>query len=109
MKRKKKMDRRVIQNHSKAGEVETRFFITSPLGSVLVLLIIILVCVIICMWILCVRGIHEKYCKKRGNMRHVRSGENWYLETLSYKDIESGNPMTYHPYFLSVRHSLITL
>ena len=105
MNNSQKMDRHGPIDRTRSREVEPQFAMTF-MGSLLALLIIILVCVIIWMWIRCIRGVREEYFNKRENLQH-RSGQNDSFLERSSEDIESGNPMTYYPHFLTIRHSAL--
>ena len=100
------MDRHGPIDRTRSREVEPQFAMTF-MGSLLALLIIILVCVIIWMWIRCIRGVREEYFNKRENLQY-RSRQNASFSATSNEDIESGNPMTYYPHFLTIRHSALT-
>lgn len=100
------MDRHGPIDRTRSREVEPQFAMTF-MGSLLALLIIILVSVIIWMWIRCIRGVREEYFNKRENLQY-RSGQKGSFSATSNEDIESGNPMTYYPHFLTIRHSALT-
>ena len=91
-----------VKGQNKSHEVPPEFAMTF-MGSLLTFLIVMLVCVLLWMWIKCILGIRQQYCDSESKNQQARGQSKESLE-----DLESGNPMTYHPTFLTIRHSYLS-
>ena len=74
------------------------------LAWLLTLLILMLVCVTILMCTNCLLGINHAFYKPRMGEHY---GSQKSLSDTFIGTLESGNPMTYHPHCLSIRHSAL--
>ena len=92
-----------VKGHNKSREVPPEFAMTF-MGSLLTFLIVMLVCVLLWMWIKCILGIRQEHCDSESKNQHARSVQT----KESLEDLESGNPMTYHPTFMTIRHSYLS-
>ena len=94
-----------INKGNSIRDVDPQFAMTF-MGSLLTFLILMLVIVAIWMLIRCIRGIRQECVQPRD----LQQGncQNPSIET-SIEDLESGNPMTYHPHVLTIRHSVVNL
>ena len=81
-------------------------FTLSVMGSILAFLIAVLMCVASWMCIKSIIGIYQECCQLQTSEEN--HGKEFYSESTE-DDIKSGNPMTYHPYFTTVRHSILGL
>ena len=90
------------KGENKSREVPPEFAMTF-MGSLLTFLIVMLLCVLVWMWIKCLLGVRTEYFNKEPNMETIKG----QLKE-SAEDLKSGNPMTYHPTFMTIRHSYLS-
>ena len=91
-----------LTGHNKSLEVPSEFAMPF-MGSFLTFLIVMIVGVLLWMWINSLLGIRQELCDSETEIQHGRGQTKESLE-----DLESGNPMTYHPTFLTIRHSYLS-
>ena len=102
------MDRRYGIMDNRQGqieELEEGEFAMTLVAWILTLLIMMLVCVTILMFKNCLFGINHVFYQPRYGYEHYGS-QNSLSDTI-VGTLESGNPMRYHPHFLSIRHSAV--